>query len=62
VSVGAATDLPRTLAQDDRVLARDTGSLSGGLRLADVCRLPGSGLVEVPPGLGDAVLFAPAQR
>jgi hypothetical protein len=62
VFVESAADMPGDLRPDDRVLARDAGPLGGGLRLADLCRLPGSGLVEAPAGLGEAVLFAPAPR
>ncbi len=53
---------PKGLGPDDRVLARDVGSLTQGLRLADACRAPGSGLRQAVARLGDTVIFAPAQR
>jgi hypothetical protein len=62
VAVETDADLPRGLRADDRVLARGAGPVGGGPRLAEFCRLPGSGLAEVPPALGETVLFAPASR
>jgi len=53
---------PTDFAADDRIVARDEGPLGGGLRLADACRLPGSGVVETSPKLGEVVIFAPARR
>lgn len=53
---------PRDLAPADRVLVRDLGSLAHGLRLADACRAPGSGLRDTGARLGDTVIFAPAPR
>jgi hypothetical protein len=53
---------PSDLGPTDRVLVRDVGSLAHGLRLADACRAPGSGLREVPARLGDTVIFARAPR
>jgi hypothetical protein len=55
-------DRPRNLADDDRIVARDEGPLGGGLRLADACRLPGSGVRETSAKLGELVIFEPAQR
>jgi len=62
VLVERDADRPRNLAEDDRVVARDEGPLDKGLRLADLCRLPDSGLVEAPSKLGELVFFAPAPR
>jgi hypothetical protein len=62
VLVESDADRPRKFASDDRVVARGAGPLDRGLRLADACRLPGSGLVEDPVPLGESVIFAPAPR
>ncbi len=60
--VESDADRPRRLAPDDRIVARSAGPLDRGLRLADACRLPGSGLVEDPVALGECAIFAPAPR
>jgi hypothetical protein len=62
VIVESDADRPSDPGPEDRVVARDVGPLGRGLRLADFCRLPGSGWREASPKLGEAVIFEPAQR
>jgi hypothetical protein len=52
---------PKGLALDDRVVALDEGPLLGGLRLADACRLPDSGLRPEGAPLGEVVIFGPSR-
>jgi hypothetical protein len=53
---------PSGLAPEDRVVARDLPLAGGATNFADACRMPDSGLVRVPAGLGETLIFEPSPR